>query len=840
MMIATLENWFSIHTASSADDFWWWMLGGLPLTALIAVAIGVGSRVARHPAFWHTAWLLLCAKLFLPLAWSIPLAGKSPVDVSANEVAQQSRPVSSEIIVSDQRSGVGEFNTELSASKPAEQPDTDSRLPSVFDSAARMTWSWPLLALLLWPIGSAVILIRLLLACRRAHRLIGLSTVPADDLTSQTFQAIAEQLGCHRRAKVVMGKVSLPPMLWTIGGSTLLYLPSALWSELDESQRRLILSHEAIHLRRRDDQVRWFVALSCTVFWWNPLVWIASSELRRLEEEACDATIARRHRADLRIYAGVLLRTIEFLSMDHQREVDSNPDLSPSLLPAVPMAGRANFHHLARRINLLSKPTHLKWRPYHFAIIGLLLVTPIGLRLTPSIAAAPAGQAAGDTATDPATISGTLTDKDGKPIADALVTVAHPQADLRFMHEIGDDVQIKTTRTDDSGRYRLRIDSSKDNSSASIDFAKPGFKRLVGTQMAGGSPNTLELKPGAAVTFDAELEPAWYVAGKVVDESGQPMPGVLVAASYCGKTFCAGVARVRTDDRGRFEVFGYQDMLFAAGLDGRSKRDELFANLQFYKTGYMVGEVEDIDKMDRAKLSEIAVTMKEGMIYAGQLLTPDGDPAAGRLISVMNQQSYQYNAAVTDDQGNFKVVGLTNGAATLTVSDFANSAKLKKELDLEQNLDQQTLSLMSVAARPPRVYEFAGMKLGELTPELKAAYLTSSRINGAILIDPGPNAEAFEIGELKPGDVFFMAGNDRAEDLADFIRTLAREATKPSVPPGAPGNLSAMPLDDGGMAVRVVYTFANERSMGSNTQYMNLTSAQVAELQQLARQLDED
>jgi beta-lactamase regulating signal transducer with metallopeptidase domain len=74
-------------------------------------------------------------------------------------------------------------------------------------------------------------------------------------------------------------------------------------------ERLLILSHERTHLRRGDAACNAFVALLRCIFWFNPLVHLASSCFRVDQEFACDAAVMRDYPASRRTYAGAMLKT---------------------------------------------------------------------------------------------------------------------------------------------------------------------------------------------------------------------------------------------------------------------------------------------------------------------------------------------------------------------------------------------------------------------------------------------------------------------------------------------------------------------------------------------------
>ncbi len=76
------------------------------------------------------------------------------------------------------------------------------------------------------------------------------------------------------------------PLTWGILNPVIL-LPSYAvgWSE---AERQLVIRHELAHIERQDWTWQMFARLLTAVFWFHPLVWLASAELRREAERATD------------------------------------------------------------------------------------------------------------------------------------------------------------------------------------------------------------------------------------------------------------------------------------------------------------------------------------------------------------------------------------------------------------------------------------------------------------------------------------------------------------------------------------------------------------------------
>jgi beta-lactamase regulating signal transducer with metallopeptidase domain len=56
-------------------------------------------------------------------------------------------------------------------------------------------------------------------------------------------------------------------------------------------QRRFALLHELAHVRRFDYLTTQLANLACALHWFNPLVWFAAAQARKLQEQACDDAV---------------------------------------------------------------------------------------------------------------------------------------------------------------------------------------------------------------------------------------------------------------------------------------------------------------------------------------------------------------------------------------------------------------------------------------------------------------------------------------------------------------------------------------------------------------------
>lgn len=105
------------------------------------------------------------------------------------------------------------------------------------------------------------------------------------------------------------------------------------------------------------------------------------------------------------------------------------------------------------------------------------------------------------------------------------------------------------------------------------------------------------------------------------------------------------------------------------------------------------------------------------------------------------------------------------------------------------------------------------MKLIDVNPAIQAMFHLA-RPDGVMVLDAGADSRRLKIGKLQRGDQFWCVG-DEDEDVKNFDNFKSRL-------------LAA--AKSGGEGIRVVYIFSRSNSTGTNTQYMVLGDADIAEL----------
>lgn len=75
--------------------------------------------------------------------------------------------------------------------------------------------------------------------------------------------------------------------------SPAIVLPHDFFSRYDALQQKLILQHELTHWQRGDLHLNYLALFVVSVFWFNPLVWLAYQQYRQAQELACDALVTK-------------------------------------------------------------------------------------------------------------------------------------------------------------------------------------------------------------------------------------------------------------------------------------------------------------------------------------------------------------------------------------------------------------------------------------------------------------------------------------------------------------------------------------------------------------------
>lgn len=142
---------------------------------------------------------------------------------------------------------------------------------------------WTFVAVCIWMIGVAVLLLYAVISYWKLYRKVKLS------IRIQNQVWICDEIQTPFILGIVQPKIYLP-------------------SDLDESLRKSVLQHEENHIRRKDHWWKPLGFLILCIYWFHPLVWAGYILLCRDIEMACDESVVKKmDDAERRNYSEALL-----------------------------------------------------------------------------------------------------------------------------------------------------------------------------------------------------------------------------------------------------------------------------------------------------------------------------------------------------------------------------------------------------------------------------------------------------------------------------------------------------------------------------------------------------
>jgi beta-lactamase regulating signal transducer with metallopeptidase domain len=246
-------------------------------TSLLLVAIGlVAWFTARHSAAWrHFLWTCaLVLSLLMPIAIvSLP----SYVQLTVPWEAAEPRAGEAPALVTDRA-------RDADAALEVPGPRQDELATAVPEASA----AWPT-AMILWLVGALVVLLRNAVSHVGLIRWVRNARPDLSLAWAETLHRARSEAGFRRPLRVLASDDTPSPC--TFGFVRPVVLLPAAGADWPESQRRFTLLHEIAHVRRLDYLTTQIASLACAVHWYNPLVWFAAVQARKLQEQACDDAV---------------------------------------------------------------------------------------------------------------------------------------------------------------------------------------------------------------------------------------------------------------------------------------------------------------------------------------------------------------------------------------------------------------------------------------------------------------------------------------------------------------------------------------------------------------------
>jgi len=390
-------------------------------TALLLLCGALASALRRaSAAARHLVWSLgLGAMLALPFyslilpAWDLPV-----ISISSSGTAGEKS-------VSNEDSPAVPESSRIIVSRAAPVPSVP-----VGAQAGPFRAGW---ILGLWAIGLVLLAARIAVGECRFRRIRRRSLPFETQQAGVILENVRSSLRLSRAVQLrTSAEIAVP---FTAGGFRPLVLLPAEAHQWSRKQLVYVLTHELAHVRRNDYLTQMSAQLTCALFWFHPLVWMAAYAMRKERERACDdiVLILGHTAAD---YAEFLLALSRGLRL-----------LNSAALTSVAMAQTSQLEVRMKALlnpELNHKPLSASRARLGAALAAVLLLPVAAVRVA---AKNPSGN-----------ISGTVRDPSGAVIPDANVILVSKNLKFKIEGRSGPDGTFKFVAIPPGG-YRLEITS---------------------------------------------------------------------------------------------------------------------------------------------------------------------------------------------------------------------------------------------------------------------------------------------------------------------------------------------------------------------------------------------
>lgn len=138
----------------------------------------------------------------------------------------------------------------------------------------------------IWLVGSILSFSRTLIGMTGSVWLSFTGVPPEDEKWFHLLERCKSLLRIKRPVRIVMSEyVQVPVTFGVVRPAILIPKMADRWPE---DQRRTIILHELAHIKRLDHFSNLAARVACSLYWFNPLVWIAARRLYLEREHACD------------------------------------------------------------------------------------------------------------------------------------------------------------------------------------------------------------------------------------------------------------------------------------------------------------------------------------------------------------------------------------------------------------------------------------------------------------------------------------------------------------------------------------------------------------------------
>jgi beta-lactamase regulating signal transducer with metallopeptidase domain/Tfp pilus assembly protein PilF len=259
-------------------------------TVLIVVLLLADLLLRKkvRAVFRYWLWMLVLLKLILPTTLSSPIGlgswfGDKLVTVKLSEMNTPAEFVNLPQMIDT--GTVAVTGTQQADVRPT--VTRSSVAASLLVSPVPLTWQG--IVFLVW---AAVVSAMGLLLLQRAIFVTGLVAQAQNppQLMNDAFQFCCRQMGIKGKVGLKVSANTTSPAVCGLFRPVIL-VPQNLAPTLGSSRLRPVLLHELAHIKRGDLWINLVQTILQIIYFYNPLLWLANSIIRRIREQAVDETV---------------------------------------------------------------------------------------------------------------------------------------------------------------------------------------------------------------------------------------------------------------------------------------------------------------------------------------------------------------------------------------------------------------------------------------------------------------------------------------------------------------------------------------------------------------------